>query len=134
MGSPKPVAATTSVDEPHQTQAGHSTPVSFDFKDADVRNVLRLLAEVSGKEIIATDDVHGRLTLKLDNVPWDKALEIIAKTINLNVERLGNVIRITSAARAEADEEARERTEALHTELFQLRFARAVVCRRVVGR
>lgn len=120
-----PGAATTSVDEPHQPQAGHSTPVSFDFKDADVRNVLRLLAEVSGKEIIATDDVHGRLTLKLDNVAWDKALEIIAKTINLNVEPLGNVIRITSAARAEADEEARERSETLRTELFRLRFAHA---------
>ena len=99
--------------------------MSFDFKDADVRNVLRLLAEVSGKEIVATDDVHGRVTLKLDNVPWDEALNIIAKALDLNVERLGNVVRITSAARAEADEETRERTEALHTELFRLRFARA---------
>jgi len=87
--------------------------------------VLRLLAEVSGTEIVATDDVHGRVTVKLDNVPWDEALEIIAKTVNLNVERLGNVVRITSAARAEADEEARERSEALRTELFRLRFARA---------
>ena len=120
-----PGAATTSLENPHSPQAGQGAPVSFDFKDADVRNVLRLLAEVSGKEIIATEDVHGRVTLKLDNVPWDKALEIIAKTINLNVEPLGNVIRITSAARAEADEQARERTGTLHTELFRLRFARA---------
>ena len=124
-GSPVPGAATTSLENPHSPQAGQGAPVSLDFKDADVRNVLRLLAEVSGKEIIATEDVHGRVTLKLDNVPWDKALEIIAKTINLNVEPLGNVIRITSAARAEADEEARERTGTLHTELFRLRFARA---------
>ncbi len=116
----------TSPDNPRPLQEGHGTPVSFDFKEADVRSVLRLLAEVSGKEIVATDDVHGRITIKLDNLPWDEALDVIAKTLDLNVERLSNVIRITSAARAESDEEARERAEALHTELFRLRFARAV--------
>lgn len=115
----------SSLENPRSAQEGHNTPVSFDFKDADVRNVLRLLAEVSGKEIVATDDVHGRITIKLDNLPWDEALEVIAKTLDLNVERLGNVVRITSAARAESDEETRERAEALRTELFRLRFARA---------
>lgn len=123
---PRPAIATSStLEKSHSPQDGHSTPVSFDFKDADVRNVLRLLAEVSGTEIVATDDVHGRVTVKLDNVPWDEALNIIAKTVDLNVERLGNVVRVTSAARAEADEEARERSEALRTEIFRLRFARA---------
>ncbi len=99
--------------------------MSFDFHDADVRGVIRMLAGVSGREIIATDDVRGGLTLKLDNVPWEDALAIIARTLNLNIERLGNVIRVTTAERAEADEQARSRTELLHTEVFALRFAHA---------
>ncbi len=99
--------------------------MSFDFHDADVRGVIRMLAGVSGREIIATDDVRGGLTLKLDSVPWEDALAIVARTLNLNIERLGKVIRVTTAERAEADEQARSRTELLHTEVFALRFAHA---------
>lgn len=109
----------------HSPQEGQGAPVSFDFRDADVRGVLRMLADVSGKEIVATDDVRGGITLKLDNTPWDAALDIVARTMNLSVERFSNLIRVTSAARAEADEEARARTELLHTEMFPLRFAHA---------
>jgi type IV pilus assembly protein PilQ len=127
MASPPPVIAAASGSQKiaNAPQDGHGTPVSFDLKDVDVREVLKLLAGVSGKEIIATDDVGGTITIKLDNVPWEDALDLIAKTQNLEVERMGNVIRVTSAARAAADEFARERSEPLRTEFFRLRYARA---------
>jgi len=51
--------------------------VTFDFIDADVRNVLRILAEVSKKNIVISDDVKGKITMKLDNIPWDEAFDIV---------------------------------------------------------
>src|SRR5512139_2504624 len=51
--------------------------ISLDFKDADVRNILRLIADVSGLNIIVSDNVKGKVTIKLDNVPWDEVLDII---------------------------------------------------------
>ena len=50
--------------------------VSFDFMDADVRNVVRILAEVSGKNIVISDAVKGKITMKLENVYWDEALDL----------------------------------------------------------
>lgn len=82
--------------------------VSLDFKDADVHNVLRLLAEVSKLNIVATDDVKGKVTLRLFDVPWDQALDIVLQVLNLESERVGNVIRISTVKRL------REEREELH--------------------
>ena len=112
-------------DDQSQPQIGHGAPVSFDFRDTDIRTVLRMLATVSRTEIIATDDVHGHVTLKLDEVPWDEALEIIGHTLDLTVERAGNLIRVSSAAKSQEEQEARERSETLHTDMYRLRFAHA---------
>ena len=54
--------------------------ISLDFKDADIQNVLRVLADVSGLNIIATDDVQGKVTLHLIDVPWDQALDLVLQT------------------------------------------------------
>src|ERR1051326_6801135 len=51
--------------------------ISLDFKDADILNVLRILSEVGGDNIVATDDVNGRITVRLVDVPWDQALDIV---------------------------------------------------------
>jgi type II secretory pathway component HofQ len=51
--------------------------ISLDFKDADVVNVLRILSEVGGENIVVTDDVKGRITVRLIDVPWDEALDIV---------------------------------------------------------
>ena len=68
--------------------------ISLDFKDADVRNVLRLIADVSGLNIIVSDNVKGKLTIKLDNVPWDEVLDIILETNNLGKIWSKSVMRI----------------------------------------
>lgn len=68
--------------------------ISLDLKDAEIQNVLRLLADVSQLNIIAGDDVKGRVTLKLKNVPWDQALDIILQSKQLDKVRSGNIIRI----------------------------------------
>ncbi len=70
--------------------------ISLDFQDADIRNVLRLIADVSGYNLAAGDDVKGKITIKLLNVPWDQALDIILKMNNLGYLREGNIIRVAT--------------------------------------
>ncbi|UCD84221.1 MAG: hypothetical protein JSU92_13225 [Deltaproteobacteria bacterium] len=57
--------------------------VSLDFKEADIQDVLRTLAEVGGVNIVANDDVKGKITIRLIDVPWDQALDIILLTMGL---------------------------------------------------
>ena len=68
--------------------------ITLDFHDIDVRNLLRLLAEVSKKNIVVADDVTGRITVSLRNVPWDQALDIVLTSKGLGKQEVGNVIRI----------------------------------------
>ncbi|MCS7281368.1 MAG: type IV pilus secretin PilQ [Desulfobacterota bacterium] len=84
--------------------------VSMDFIDADLRNVLRGLAEIAKKNIVIAEDVKGKVTLKLDNVTWDEALDVIVKiTDNVKVEE-ENIIRIITRKKYE-EEKDRERKE-----------------------
>ena len=71
--------------------------VSFEFKDIDIHNLLRIIAEVSKKNIIVGDDVGGKVTIRLRNVPWDQALDVILKTKGLDKEETGNIIRVVKA-------------------------------------
>jgi len=68
--------------------------MTFDFQDADIHNVLRIIAEVSNLNIVAGDDVRGKITLRLKNVPWDQALDIILDSRRLGKQLIGNVLRI----------------------------------------
>ena len=72
--------------------------MTFDFQDADVHNVLRIIAEVSNLNIVAGDDVRGKITLRLKNVPWDQALDIILNSRGLGKQIIGNVLRIAPKA------------------------------------
>src|SRR5262245_8374080 len=105
--------------------------LSLDFKDADIKNVFRLLAEVSGKNIVVTDDVNRKVTLRLVEVPWDQAMDLIISTNGLGKDEMGNVIRISTTARLETDrlqqkktERAREDAEPLQTAYFNINYAR----------
>jgi type IV pilus secretin PilQ/predicted competence protein len=105
--------------------------LSLDFKDADIKNVFRLLAEVSGKNIVVTDDVNRKVTLRLVEVPWDQAMDLIITTNGLGKDEMGSVIRISTTARLEADrvqqkktERAREDAEPLQTAYFNINYAR----------
>jgi type IV pilus assembly protein PilQ len=80
--------------------------VSFEFKDIDIHNLLRVIAEVSKKNIIIADDVAGKVTIRLRNVPWDQALDVILKTKNLDKEETGNILRIVKAEQLAAERKA----------------------------
>ncbi|AGC47631.1 type IV pilus secretin PilQ [Myxococcus stipitatus DSM 14675] len=83
--------------------------VSFEFKDIDIQNLLRVIAEISKKNVVVADDVSGRVTIRLRNVPWDQALDLILRTKQLGKEEFGNIIRIAPLKTLE--EEARLRQE-----------------------
>jgi len=82
------------------------TRVSFEFKDIDIHNLLRILAEVSKKNLVVADDVKGTVTIRLRNVPWDQALDLILRSKGLGKEEEGNIIRIAPLERLQAEREA----------------------------
>lgn len=81
--------------------------ISLDFKDVEVADVLRLIAEVSDLNVIAGDEVKGAVTIRLVDVPWDQALDVILLTKGLGFVRIGNVLRIASAGVLSSEEELR---------------------------
>jgi len=81
--------------------------ISLDFKDADVTNVFRIIAEVSNLNIITTDEVRGKISLRLVNVPWDQALDIILRSKALGAAQEGNVLRIAPIASLQKEEQDR---------------------------
>jgi type IV pilus assembly protein PilQ len=80
--------------------------ISLDFKDADIQNVLRILADVSGLNVITTEDVQGKITMRLVDVPWDQALDAILKARGLDMVRDGNIIRVSTVERLKEEREA----------------------------
>jgi type IV pilus assembly protein PilQ len=82
--------------------------ISLDFQDADIKSVFRLMAEYGNTSIITSDEVKGNITLTLKNVPWTKALDTILDVNALTKREEGNVIIITSLARSQKDEAAKE--------------------------
>ena len=106
--------------------------LSLNFQDIDVRSVLQLIADFTGLNLVASDTVQGNITLRLQNVPWDQALDLVLKTKGLDKRQIGNVLLI-----APADEiAARERQELesqkqiqelapLRRELIQVNYAKA---------
>lgn len=107
-------------------------PISLNFQSIEVRAVLQLLADFTGKNLVAADTVAGNITLRLQNVPWDQALDIILTTKGLGKREDGNVMWIAPAeeiaAREQAEYEARQKLEdlaPLYTEFMEVNFAKA---------
>jgi type IV pilus assembly protein PilQ len=114
-----------------QTKVYTGQKLSLDFKDADIKNVFRLLAEVSGLNIVVTDEVNKKVTVRLVEVPWDQALDLLIDTNGLGKEQSGNVIRISTAAqlKREKDElaaaqKAKDDLEPLQTAYFNVNYAK----------
>lgn len=114
-------------------QANYSgNKLSLDFQDIEVRRVLQLLADFTGINMVAADSVQGNITLRLKDVPWDQALDIILKTKNLDKRRNGNVIWIAPVAeliKAE-DDEAKALAQSIklapiQTDYIRLNYAKA---------
>ncbi len=78
--------------------------LSLNFQDIEIRSVLQLIADFTGLNIVVSDGVAGNLTLRLKNVPWDQALDIILKTKGLDVRRTGNVMLVAPAEEIAARE------------------------------
>ncbi|WP_010201705.1 type IV pilus secretin PilQ [Psychrobacter sp. PAMC 21119] len=106
--------------------------LSMEFQDVEIRSVLDILAQFTDMNIVASDSVAGNITLRLINVPWDQALDIILKSKNLGKRENGNVILVapsTELAEQEARElEAQQAVESyapLRTEYIRLSYAKA---------
>ncbi len=106
--------------------------LSLNFQDIEVRSVLQLLADFTALNLVVSDSVTGNLTLRLKNVPWDQAMDIILKTKGLAQRRSGNVILVAPtdeiAAREKLELEALrqvEELETLRTEFIRVNYAKA---------
>ena len=97
--------------------------ISLDFKDADILNVLRILSEVGGENIVATDDVKGRITVRLVDVPWDQALDIVLQANRLDSIKVGNVRRVSTITRLKEEREAQLAADQAAKELEPLKTA-----------
>jgi type IV pilus assembly protein PilQ len=106
--------------------------ISLNFQDIEVRAVLQLIADFTELNLVASDTVSGRITLRLQNVPWDQALELVLKTKGLDKRQVGNVLMVAPAA--EIAERERQQIEAnkqiselapLVSEFVRIRYANA---------
>src|SRR5438034_11420665 len=97
---------------PPSPSTGNGRLISFDFKDADVVNLLRILAAESGRNIVISDDVKGKMSLSLRNVPWELAFQTILDVRGLEKIEKDNVVRIVSReAKLKADTEIAKAAE-----------------------
>ena len=101
-----PAAVVKEAPEPMTEGVYTGKKISLDFQDADIIPIFRLLGDVSEYNIVVNPEVKGKITLKLINVPWDQALDIIMRTFHLSKVVDGNIIRIlpTAAVAKELDE------------------------------
>ncbi|MDE2304324.1 MAG: type IV pilus secretin PilQ [Gammaproteobacteria bacterium] len=106
--------------------------LTLNFQNIDIRSVLQLLADTGGQNIVVSDSVNGSLTLRLQNVPWDEALDIVLRTKGLDKRQEGNVIIVGPAAELAAQEKTElaarnqiQQLEPLHTEFLQVNYAKA---------
>lgn len=109
----------TAISAEPSTVTATSAPgnITIDFKEADISNVLRILSFKSGANIVAGKEVAGTVSIRLVDVPWEKALETILKTYGFVYEREGNIIRVTTIENLSK--------ENLQTEVYPLNYAKA---------
>lgn len=125
------------IQDPNKLIQGSKTgfageKLSLNFQNIEVRSVLQVIADFTGKNIVASDTVTGNITLRLKDVPWDQALDIIMKNKGLDKRVSGNVISIAPADELVAKEKAaltaeqeKEGLEPLRTEVFTLKYQKA---------
>ncbi len=123
-----------------ETKEYEGQRLTLNFQDIETRAVLQLLAETSGRNIVVSDTVQGNVTLRLRNVPWDQALDIVMTTKGLDMRQNGNVIIVAPAeeisARETADLEAKRsiaELEPLYSEFLQVNYAKAADLASLIG-
>jgi len=112
----------TSAEEVVEVVPGY---VTMDFKDADIHNVLRILSYKSGVNIIAGPQVRGKVTVRLVDVPWERALRVILETYDFGYERVGNIITVSPMERLTAKKKAEQElaeVQPVVTKVFNLQY------------
>ena len=128
---PASVTVSSSAEEPVAPVAPESSAagnVTFDFKDADITNVLKIISYKSGVNIVTTPDVIGNVSVRLSDVPWETAMDIILKTYGFGYQRQGNVILVTkmeNVAKIAAE-------EPLQIEIITLKFLDAQDAQKII--
>lgn len=124
-----PEADEADADDPFRYQGDK---LSFNFQDIEVRSVLQIIADFTDMNLVASDSVNGRITLRLQNVPWDQALDIVLRTQGLDKREMGNVLMVAPASEIAAREQQEldnqrqlEELVPLRTEFIQVRYADA---------
>lgn len=107
-GNAAPTSGTISQAPAGVVRSYSGRPVTFNFQDVPVRTVLQLVAEESNLNIVAADTVQGNVTLRLVNVPWDQALDIVLQAKGLDKRRSGNVVWVAPQAEVAKYEQDRE--------------------------
>jgi len=128
----KPISEETKAEARKDEFGYQGEQLSLNFQNIEVRAVLQLLADFTGMNLVTSDTVQGNLTLRLKNVPWDQALDIILKTKGLAMRQNGNVMLIAPASEISAREKqelaAKKQLvelEPLYSEIIEINFAKA---------
>jgi type IV pilus assembly protein PilQ len=132
-------------DDPNKlvqgTRAGYKgEKLSLNFQNIEVRAVLQVIADFTGLNIVTSDTVQGSLTLRLKDVPWDQALDIILQTKGLDMRKNGNIVLIAPREELALKEKQQLESQAqindlepLQTEMFQLNYAKAQDLLNIIG-
>lgn len=128
----RPLTAEEKLAQEQTRQKYTGERLSLNFQDIEIRSVIAILAEFTGQNVVAGDDVTGTITLKLDDVPWDEALDFIMMTKELGKFETGNVTLISPLdkikdykKKQQETEKAVEQLEPLLTEYIKINYARA---------
>jgi type II secretory pathway component HofQ len=128
--APAPVAAAVPVKV--KATLPEDAPISIDLKDVDITDVVRMLAEVGGLQVVMDPGVSCHLTLKLTEVPWPKVLDVALKTCRLGYEEDGGIVRVATTTRLLEETTARRKLEEerklarpLKTTVHRLSYAKA---------
>ncbi|TVZ40569.1 type IV pilus assembly protein PilQ [Alteromonadaceae bacterium 2753L.S.0a.02] len=120
------------IEEKKKAFAYTGERLSLNFQDIQVRSVLQLIADFTELNLVASDTVSGSITLRLDNVPWDQALDLVLKTKGLDKRQVGNVLMVAPAAEIAEREKQEIETKKqlqelapLRTEYIRIRYANA---------
>ncbi len=112
------LAVESPVEEVPQGKKYVGKKISMDFQDADIAHVIRLIADVSGLNVVLADDVKGKVTMKLVDVPWDQAFDIVLKANNLGQRREANIVQVATLANLtkQQEEEAKAKESQVKAE------------------
>ncbi len=133
--SQEPMFVTPAPSEEKQVAAQKEGNVTLDFKDADMQNVLRVLAYKSGVNIVASKEVAGTVTIRLVDVPWEQALAVILSTYGFAYERDGNIITVSTMEALKTRRENQKQLadiEGVTSKVFNLKFLDAADAKKML--